>query len=610
MTRREKSFFPWFGNSRLRLVMRFQSQLLRELPVSSKAAGAWKDKVKVILSGAADIVDIAFAYIFLEREDKKYDLEMFWLRDPSSDTMQAVEALIRESLADDSGYGKVGGFETTHTTVHAGNPMPQLSCRDIDLRSRIFHIDTPRENGIIGMGLTGRGRLHALDEMVIDNTLTAFANVVSSVRTLSAYTRDVERFATRDPLTNLYNQISFWDLLEYESSRSKRQQYKFALLVVDLDNFKTINDSYGHEAGDSFLKDFSSILKSAIRSGDIAARYAGDQFAMILPVCDEGQAYIVARRIIDSCRNRSVPLPDGTSIKGTVSVGIAVFPDHAREARDLFLLADNMVTQAKTLGKDRISVPSEQDDVEVLKSMSGKHIMILEALAQKKIVPYFQPIMNVEDQRIEAFEVLTRIVQPDRVVSAAEFIETAESMGVIGKLDYQLFEQALAKARDTRYGGNLFINLSPKALVLAEFMPTIRGMMRDYGMEPTKLIFEITERDTVKNTKLVEKFIRELKQDGFRFAIDDFGSGYSSFQYIKTFSVDYLKVDGEFIRHLTGNGNVEKQIVASIADLAGHLNIKTIAEYVESREILSEVKSSGINYAQGYFIQKPSPDLF
>jgi EAL domain-containing protein (putative c-di-GMP-specific phosphodiesterase class I) len=218
--------------------------------------------------------------------------------------------------------------------------------------------------------------------------------------------------------------------------------------------------------------------------------------------------------------------------------------------------------------------------------------------------------MNVKDQRIEAFEVLTRIVLPDRVISAAEFIETAESMGAIGKIDYQLFEQALAKARDTRYTGNLFFNLSPKALVLTDFMPTIRGMMRDYGLEPARLIFEITERDTVKNTKLIEKFIKELKQDGFRFAIDDFGSGYSSFQYIKTFSVDYLKVDGEFIRHLTGNSSVEKQIVTSIADLAGHLNIKTIAEYVETNEILNEVRLSGINYAQGHFIQKPSPDLF
>jgi diguanylate cyclase (GGDEF)-like protein len=603
-------FFPWFGSSRLYRVMQFQSQILKELPVSSNAVKNWRNKVRSILAAAADIVDIAFLYALLPGEDGKHDLEMFWPGEPAAGTQKIAEAVLKQNLAEDSVYGSIRDFSMTHTAVEAGSQMPSLTQKDIDLRSRTFHIDTPRQSGIIGMGVFGRMRLSSLDETVIDSTLTAFVNVVSSVKALSAYTKDVERFATRDPLTNLYNQTSFWDLLEYESSRSQRQQYKFSLLVIDLDNFKTINDTYGHEAGDSFLKDFSNILKNAIRSGDIAVRYAGDQFATILPVCDESQAYIVAKRIIDSCRNGTFSLANGSGVKGTVSIGVAVFPDHAKEAKDLFLLADNMVTQAKTFGKDRISMPSEQDDVEVLKSMSEKHIMILDALAHKKIVPYFQPIMNVKDQRIEAFEVLTRLVLPDRVISAAEFIETVESMGVIGKLDYQLFEQALAKVRDTGYTGNLFINLSPKALVLAEFIPTIRGMMRNYGLEPAKLVFEITERDTVKDTKILEKFIQELKQDGFRFAIDDFGSGYSSFQYIKMFSVDYLKVDGEFIRHLTGNDSVEKHIVTSIADLAGNLGIKTIAEYVESKEILNEVAISGINYAQGYFIQKPSPDLF
>ncbi len=611
MTGQRTNFFPWFGSrSKVRSVMQFQSQLLKELPVSSHATKDWKNRVKSILSDAAEIVDIAFLYAFLPEEGKKHIMEIFWLREPASEVQKTIEVLLKQNLADDSEYRDIGQFETIHTTVRPGTPMAPLTHKDIDLRSRTFHIDTPRESGMVGMGISAKAKLHALDDLVIDSTLTAFVNIISSLKALSAYTRDVERFATRDPLTNLYNQISFWDLLDYESNRSTRQGYKFSLLVIDLDNFKTINDTYGHEIGDSFLKDFSDILKKAIRSGDIAARYAGDQFATILPVCDEGQAYTAARRIIDSCRNRSYSLANGSSIKGTVSIGVAVFPDHAKDAKDLFLLADNMVTQAKSLGKDRISMPSEQDDVEVLKSMSEKHILILDALTHKRIIPYFQPIMNVEDQRIEAFEVLTRIVLPDRVISAAEFIETVESMGVIGKLDYQLFEQALAKVRDCRYSGNLFFNLSPKALVLEEFMPTIKGLMRDYGLEPTKLIFEITERDTVKNTKLIEKFIKELKQDGFRFAIDDFGSGYSSFHYIKMFSVDYLKVDGEFIRHLAGNGDVEKQIVTSIADLAGHLNIKTIAEYVESKEILNEVRMSGINYAQGYFIQKPAPDLF
>lgn len=349
---------------------------------------------------------------------------------------------------------------------------------------------------------------------------------------------------------------------------------------------------------------------SAIRSGDIASRYYGDQFAAILPVCDEGQARTVARRIIDGVRSYSFPILQGVAIKGTVSIGIAVFPDNAKEAKDLFLIADNMLTQSKSLGKDRLSMPSEQDDIKVIKSMGEKNILILDALAQHRIIPYFQPIMNISDHSINAYEVLTRIIMNDRIIPAAEFIETAEGMGVIGRIDYQLFEHTLAKVRESSYQGDLFINLSPKALVLNEFMPTIRKMLRSYGLDPSKIIFEITERDTVKNLKVIESFITELKHEGFRFAIDDFGSGYASFHYIKAFSIDFLKVDGEFVRNMGGNNSIDKVIVTSIVALAAHLGIKTIAEYVESKEILESVKSAGIDYAQGYYIKEPSPDLF
>jgi diguanylate cyclase (GGDEF)-like protein len=610
MIHKRNNFFPRFGGSNWSAILRFQARLLKELAVSSSTPKKWRDQVKNILTEAATVIDIRFLYAFLLGEDGKWDLELFWLNEPSPETRSSTEALLAQKLEEHSAYQNIRQFNFIHTAVNTGAPEPRVTAQDVDLHDRTFQIETPRESGIAGMGLSRRGRPHPLERIAIDGTLTSFVNIISALKALSAYTLEVERFATRDPLTNLYNQTSFWDLLEYETSRSKRQKYTFSLLVIDLDNFKAINDSFGHEVGDAFLKAVSVILKNAVRSGDIAARYAGDQFTAILPVCDEGQAHAVARRIIENVRSYACPTPSGTAVKGTVSIGVAVYPDHAGEPKDLFLLADNMVTQAKTCGKDRLSMPSEHDDVEVLKSMGEQSIMILEALANKRIVPYFQPIMDVKTRKIEAFEVLTRIVMPDRVITAAEFIEKAEGMGAIGRLDYQLFEHTLAKVRETKYAGSLFINLSPKALVLSEFMPTIRRMMRDYGLDPAKLIFEITERDTVKNIRLFDKLIHELKQDGFRFAIDDFGSGYSSFQYIKTFSIDFLKVDGSFIRSLVGNSTAEKHIVSSIAALAGKLRIKTIAECVESDEILGEVESAGIDFAQGYFIQKPSPDLF
>ncbi len=601
---------PLFRGTKAYRVMQFQSRLIREIDSDSITAKRWRNQVKSILVDAADIVEIYFLFAFLMGEDDKRDIELFWLKPPAPDTVKAVEGLLKQKVAENAEFKDLQEFNIIHSTALTGASSSRISAGNIEFLDKTFHINAPLENGFVGIGLPARARRHPMDLIAVESALSAFVNVISSVKALAAYTRDVERFATRDPLTNLYNQISFWDLLEYETNRSQRQNYKFSLLVTDLDNFKAINDAYGHETGDNFLKAFSSIFKGAVRSGDIASRYAGDQFAAILPVCDEGQARTVARRIIESVRNYSFPLAQGGAIKGTVSIGIAVYPDNAKAAKDLFLLADNMLTQSKSFGKDRLSMPSEQDDVEVFKSMGEKNILILDALAQHRIIPYFQPIMKVSDNSIDAYEVLTRISMNDRIIPAAEFIETAEGMGAIGRIDYQLFEHALAKVRESSYRGNLFINLSPKALVLNEFMPTIRKMLRDYGLDPSKLIFEITERDTVKNLKLIDAFISELKHEGFRFAIDDFGSGYSSFQYIKTFRIDFLKVDGEFVRNMGGNSSVEKEIVTSIAALADHLGIKTIAEYVESAEILGHVQSAGINYAQGYYIKRPSPDLF
>ena len=391
--------------------------------------------------------------------------------------------------------------------------------------------------------------------------LLPFPSVIASlvIKNLNALARQVKQYETHDPLTFLYNQKTFRNLLGYEIERAKRHKYSFSIMLVDLDDFKNINDVHGHETGDSYLREFSTLLKTAIRKGDVAARFSGDNFAALLPVCDEAQAYIVAKRLNESTKENTYHLPDGALASVTLSIGLAVYPDHAQDAPSLFQVADSMLRQAKVFGKDRIGIPSDDLDIDWLKSAGQKSVFILESIRQKRVVPYFQPIVGTKNQLVMAYEVLTRIVMPERIVAAAEFIEEAEGMGAIGKIDYLLIDQALAAVKRHEYKGKLFFNLSPKALVMNEFMPTMRGFMTYYQVEPQQLVFEITERDTVKKLSQVEKIIRGLKEDGFQLAIDDFGAGYSSFQYIKLFKVDYLKIDGEFINSMSGeNSKMEK----------------------------------------------------
>ncbi len=260
------------------------------------------------------------------------------------------------------------------------------------------------------------------------------------LKRLNTFAAQAKQFATRDPLTFLYNQKTFWDHLGYEIERARRHKYSFSIMLVDLDNFKNINELHGHEAGDSYLCEFSTLLKAAIRKGDIAARYGGDNFAAVLPVCDESQAYVVAKRLHESVRDYAFRLPSGVLAVNTLSIGLAVYPDHALDAPTLFQVADSMLRQAKFSGKDRIGLPSDDLSIDVLKSAGQKSIFIMESIRLKRIVPFFQPIVGVETKTVMAYEVLTRIVMPDRIVSAADFIEEAEGMGAIGKIDYLLIE--------------------------------------------------------------------------------------------------------------------------------------------------------------------------
>ncbi|MFW6021879.1 MAG: GGDEF domain-containing phosphodiesterase, partial [Guyparkeria sp.] len=288
------------------------------------------------------------------------------------------------------------------------------------------------------------------------------------------------------------------------------------------------------------------------------------------------------------------------------SIGIAVYPDHAQEPKDLFLFADNMMYKAKAEGKARVAVPSDEDVMDVFRSISAKGLTILRAVEEKRIVPYFQPILATGPDRIEAVEVLSRIDLGDTVMGASEFIEIAEKMGVIDRIDYIMIEKALAEVAGAGFDGLVFINLSPRALVLSEFIPTVRRIVEAAGVEKSRIVFELTERDTVKNIQVLEKFVQELRLEGFKFAIDDFGSGFSSFHYLKHFPIDFLKIEGDFILNLLDDPR-DRAFVRLIAELSRELEIHTVAEFVESDEVLEQVRALGIDYAQGFLIGKPAP---
>lgn len=589
-------------------VLEFEIKLLEKFIITSNVVRDWRQFIKTLLLDINQIID-AYALVTIFRiEEEAYECEIFWRNAPSVETTRLFEQILRKKLHDHPFFHGSMQVEIAHNIADEVGALPELSIEDIELQTKTLLLETPKIGGIVGIGVQSTMAQDNVRSIVIGSILTTLLNLVGSVKAIYKYTKDLEHYATRDPLTDLYNQRMFWELLGYEVGRSKRHKQQFALLMLDLDNFKTINDRFGHHVGDSFLQAFARLLHTVVRDGDLLARYGGDEFCIILPEAADTQAYMVAQRIAELLENFTMETLDGHRLKATTSIGIAISPDHGDNPKDLFLVADNMMYKAKKLGKNAIAIPSEDEMAEVFRKAGEKSIMIQNALDQGDIVPYFQPICSAANGEIAIHELLMRIQVGDQVVAANDFIEQAESMGIAHKMDYQLIEKAFIQIREQSYDGMLFVNLSPKALIVGEFVTRVSHLAQKFGIEPSRIVFEITERETVSNLSLLERFVLDVKLQGFSFAIDDFGSGYSSFQYIKRFPVDYIKIEGEFIRNMLDD-EVYLAFVKSIVTLAKELKIKTVAEYVEDAEILAEVSRLGIDFAQGYHISHPSPEL-
>jgi len=230
---------------------------------------------------------------------------------------------------------------------------------------------------------------------------------------------------------------------------------------------------------------------------------------------------------------------------------------------------------------------------------------VLDAIESKRIIPFFQPILDVATKKVIAYEVLSRIEVDGQIVRADEFVEVAEKMGVIHRLDALVIERALMTLAEMGHDGYVFINLSPRALVLNEFARSVRQIVAASGVARERIVFEITERDTVKNLSLLERFLNELKMEGFKLAIDDFGSGFSSFHYLRRFPIDFLKIEGDFIANMLTSPK-DRAVVTSIKSLAQEMGITIVAEYVESQEVLDELHVMGVHLAQGYYVGKPA----
>lgn len=592
-----------------REMLEFEIKVLERFIITSDVIRDWKERVSYLLDEVNKVMPAYALFCIFQVDDEGYDIEIFWSAPASTETRAIMEDIIRHQIQNER--LRSSSASTVHIIHNISNEtaaMLELNRHEIELETKSLYLEMPQIGGVVGIGVQSQIMADPIRSLVINSILTTLLNVVGSIKAIYKYTKDLEYYATRDPLTNLFNQRVFWELLGYEIGRSERHGQSFGVLVLDLDNFKHINDTYGHLVGDKYLVQIADTIHNCLRLGDILARYGGDEFAIVLPDADHEQIYMVANRIREAMEEMTLVTADGARIRGTASIGYAVCPEHAKTAKDLFLFADNMTYKAKGLGKNCIIVPTNDDVVEVFEKSSEMSRLLLQALEDKQVIPYFQPIVNAGDRQIICHEVLCRVEVAGNIIPAADFIEIAEKLGVVSRLDGILMEKVFAKAQAVGYDGYLFINLSPKSLIMKEFVPMVIRLTSQYHIAHDKVVFEITERETVKNMTMLEQFVKDLKLEGFKFAIDDFGSGFSSFQYIRSLPIDFVKIEGIFVRNML-NDPKDMAFVKTLAVLAREFGIKTIAEYVESEEIMTAVHSLGIDMVQGYYTGRPGAEF-
>lgn len=420
--------------------------------------------------------------------------------------------------------------------------------------------------------------------------------------------------ATHDPLTGLVNRRSFESRLADALREVRREQAQHTLMYLDLDQFKVVNDTCGHAAGDELLRQVSTLLQSAVRHNDLLARLGGDEFGILLWECPATDGLVVAETLIEALRQYRFAW-QGNSFTVGASIGVAAIDAHFQDPTHALIAADTACSASKDAGRNR-AILWRADDQELRRRSDEIQWAprLQQALEENRFCLYYQPIVaTTSTDAIDAadarYEVLLRMVDEDGgIVPPMAFLPTAERYHQMGAIDRWVVSTLFSFLSGNRPTlppqGCYFVNLSSATVGDERFVDFVGDQLRQHRVDPQQLCFEITETVAIANLSRAAELIAQLKAFGCHFALDDFGSGTNSFNYLKSLPVDVVKIDGEFIRDLASDP-LDRAIVESISRIAQLLGLTTVAEFVENEAILLEVRALGIDFVQGYGIGRP-----
>ncbi|MHB1098759.1 MAG: putative bifunctional diguanylate cyclase/phosphodiesterase, partial [Burkholderiales bacterium] len=589
-----------------------QSNVLESIILSHEKVTQWKEFVQEILVGLHNI--FPFNVFFVAFADEHgLSVFIYHLGGCLEEARSQVRSQLVQELVAQLGLPPDVLMDVEEFTIDATTNQSDAVDDVKIITVPVLNLEKVDLAGLLGVAYGSSRTLTPQEESVIRSILAVMVMVVGSSKALSRTLSELEYYSTHDPLTGLHNRRYFNEMIHYELGRSERHKHEFTVLMLDLDNFKDVNDTYGHPCGDSVLKQIAETMHATMRKGDLATRIGGDEFAIILTETGKSGAMAVAEKLRIQLREITFTSPEGKHFHVTTSIGLVTYPHDAQSVQDLMTAVDLGLYRAKELGKDGIAMLESTERIHAERTNRDHAEKLRDALKNDRIIPYYQPIFDCRSGKIWAFETLARLVEPNgETLSAGMFIETIEKYGLGRELDRVIIGQALAAMRVRMDEGEepprLFINLSAQEIQGRGILGFAEQLCIEMNIPPHAVVFEILERDAIGDMTHMRKFLSNLREKGFSFALDDFGSGYNSFHYLRELHFDYVKIDGAFVRNIL-NSKIDYALVRNLSHLCQDIGILTVAEFVESEEILDALRDMGIDYVQGFHLALPRSSM-
>jgi diguanylate cyclase (GGDEF)-like protein len=430
----------------------------------------------------------------------------------------------------------------------------------------------------------------------------------------NAVHRRLQHLADHDPLTGLVNRRRFEQEVERHLALCRRYGGRGAVLLIDIDHFKYVNDTLGHGAGDELIGQIADALRRRLRESDVLARLGGDEFAVLLPQVDVAAAMTVANSLVEDLRGHARGKSDGRLRPVTASIGVALIGPDELNADEVLTQADLAMYDAKEAGRDRAAI--YRDEATETQAGTGAETAgirtrvrwldrVQAALEHDRFVLHGQPIVDLASGAVVAHELLLRMIGDDgELIPPAAFLPVAERFGLIPAVDGWVIDKAITLA--AAHGARFSINLSAKSLAHGGLIGHIAERISTSGVDPTLLTFEITETAAVTNIALARTFAAGLHDLGCRLSLDDFGAGFGTFSYLKHLPFDEVKIDGEFVSGCTTSA-FDQTVIDAVVRMATSLGKSTVAEFTGDRETADLLRDAGVTYAQGFYLGRPGP---